>query len=217
VLAPAGGLCASVQDLLRLGRSLQGADVGLLSENGLAAFHEPSTDRGVIDREDFAGFGLGVMIWTAGDGRYFGHSGSTDYQHARLVYHPEADFVCAIVTNASTGERAIADVLPFALERYTAITAPAMAIYETTSSALAELAGRYGFSDSKLGPSIAVTLRDGQLRFDYGGDARLALVGPDSVVVAEGPLRGLRAEFLRDGTGAAAWLRLGGKVYPRLR
>jgi CubicO group peptidase (beta-lactamase class C family) len=216
-LAAAGGLCASVQDLLRLGMALKGDEPSLLSKAGLAAFHEPTTDRGVLGREEFAGFGVGVMVWEAGGNRYFGQTGSTDYQVARLVYHPAADFVLALATNAASGERAIADVLPFALEQYIAITTPPLAIYETATSTLNELAGRYGFSDSKLGPSIAVVVREGMLRFDYGGDARLELVAPDSVVVAEGPLRGTRAEFLRDSAGVAAWLRLDGKVYPRLR
>lgn len=216
-LAPAGGLCASAQDLLRLGRALKGDESNLLSEESLAALHVPTTDRGMLDREALAGFGLGVMVWEAGDGRYFGQSGSTEYQHARLVYHPEADFVLVLLTNAATGELAIADVLPFALERYTGIAAPALSVSEVPAAALGELAGRYGFIDTTLGPSFAVTAHDGALRFDYAGGARLEFLGPDVVVVAEGPLRGRRAEFLRDSSGAVTWLRFGGKVYPRLR
>jgi hypothetical protein len=122
-----------------------------------------------------------------------------------------------LLTNAASGEQAIADVLPFALERYTGIAAPPLSVYEVPSVALGDFAGRYGFSDTTLGPSLAVTVQDGGLRFEHAEGARLAFIGPDVVVVAEGPLRGRRAEFLRDSSGAVTWLRFGGKVYPRLR
>ncbi|MCS6800346.1 MAG: serine hydrolase domain-containing protein [Chloroflexota bacterium] len=217
VLAPAGGLCASARDLLRLGRALKGSGTTLLSEESLAALHTPTTDPGVLEREELAGFGLGVMVWEGSGGRYFGQSGSTTWQHARLVYHPEADFVLVLLTNAAAGEQAIAEVLPFALERYTGIHAAPLSFAELPPSALDELTGRYGFADPRLGPLIAITLREDGLRFEYGGEARLAPLAPDVVVVADGPRRGQRAEFLRDSGGSVNWLRFGGKVYPRLR
>ncbi|MFN8534242.1 MAG: serine hydrolase domain-containing protein [Dehalococcoidia bacterium] len=217
VLDPAGGLCASALDLLQFGRAMLGGWPAHepLSEETLAALREPTSDVGVLGREDLAGFAAGTMIWQADDGRYYGQVGSTQFQNCRLVYHPEADFALVMMTNGSTGELAIADVLPRALEQYTGIVLGSPPLLDIPAPA--EYSGRFGFADSKLGPAYTVTVRDGVLRADLAGETRLALIRRDTVVAVEGPARGSRAEFVRDLFGGIGWFRLGGRAYPRLR
>jgi CubicO group peptidase (beta-lactamase class C family) len=218
-LDPALGLAASAADLLRLGRLLLGLPVGrfTLAPETLTLLLEPTSDAGVLGREEFAGFALATMVWQAGEERYYGQSGQSATHASRLIIHPPADFVLVLLMNSSTGDAAIAEVLPAALARYTGIVLRPPVLLTGPASQLGEYAGRYGFTDSRLGPILEISVQDGALQLERDGVVRIVPTGQDTVVLADGPQRGVRAEFLRDREGNVGWLRLDGKVYPRLR
>jgi len=45
---------------------------------------------------------------------------------------------------------------------------------------------------------------------------RLALVGNDRILALDAPIKGTRAEFLRDTSGHVIWFRIGGRIHKKV-
>ncbi|MFI9324915.1 serine hydrolase domain-containing protein [Kitasatospora aureofaciens] len=110
--APASGLAASADDLVRFARLHLGdrpdADVLLAAElRAEMAQAAPGADAfGMAD-----GWGLGLARYDSPDGVWLGHDGTVDGGTAHLRFHPDSGTALALTTNATTGTLLWADLV----------------------------------------------------------------------------------------------------------
>jgi hypothetical protein len=130
-----------------------------------------------------------------------------------------------VLTNATRGSEVTAAVMRAFLRRL-GVEQPEPVALDLPRAALAEYAGKYV---SRL-VDIEVVLSDAGLSLHYaskGGfplpdspplpmppPVPVAIAATDIAFVPDGPFRGERVEFLRDGD-AIAWLREGARLYRR--
>ncbi|GAA2966737.1 serine hydrolase domain-containing protein [Actinokineospora diospyrosa] len=210
--APAGALAASAWQLVRLGRSLAGAegndllDPGSLKDmRGAVASAEPF---GMAD-----GWGLGLAVYGSGERAVVGHDGTGDGTSAHLRMHPSSGTVVAFTANSGSG---------FALWRTLADELAELGIpvsgFDPMPSAVdpvpapADAAGDYANGDTVYTVAQAVEgLRltvDGEPFADLTplADLRFAMRDCDTGETDQ------VGRFLTDHTGSPAWLQVGGRL-----
>jgi CubicO group peptidase (beta-lactamase class C family) len=211
----AGGLTSTVGDLLRWARFHLGAEPAWLpSMRDQQATIRPGEH-----------VGLTWLLHDVGDLQLFGHDGGTNGQISRLLIAPDEGEAVVVLTNATRGSEVTAAVMRAFLRRL-GVEQPEPVALDLPRAALAEYAGKYV---SRL-VDIEVVLSDAGLSLHYaskGGfplpdspplpmppPVPVAIAATDIAFVPDGPFRGERVEFLRDGD-AIAWLREGARLYRR--
>jgi len=237
--APAGGIVASIADLLAWarfhsgdGRGADGARV--LSESGLRAMREPTVHMPGSAFGD--ALGIGWILKDLGGARLVGHDGSTNGQEASLSFLPEQDWALAVMTNASPGGLALNRVArQRVLAACTGIVEADPQPVSAAPETLTVYAGEYRARSMRC--RVAVD-QAGGLNFTLHNDPELlaqmfengevppaqpttlhaGLVGghADRYVFASGPAQGLTGYFVRDGDGRVRALHLFGRRLPRL-
>jgi CubicO group peptidase (beta-lactamase class C family) len=212
MMAPAGGLIASVTELLAYGRHH-------LEDPSLARMREPLVPTGGTSDA----VGLAWAIRDLGGTRLASHGGDLRGQASLLLLVPSRNVVFAAAANAQTGhsvtaaaQRAVIGALGLAAD----VPVP-------VDLDLAEYAGRYTASisdlllehdgDALVARTTVKPLVPGSLtRFPDPAVSRLRAYAPDRLIGIEGPLKDARAEVIRADDGRVAWLRLGGRVRRRV-
>ena len=209
--AAAGGISSTTKDLLRYARP------HLDPPPALAPMQEPQAPAG--DEGEWVG-----LTWYGED--RFGtirHGGGTNGQIAMLILAPARNYALALLTNHSPGglqaieamSRA-AGIAPEERQPLEGVdTADFAGVYETTIGRVtittpepdririeSESFGGFPTKDSPPGPQ------------DPPEDA--FFYTPDRWYVAEGQSAGSRGHFIRGEDGAVRWLRIGGRLYPRV-
>jgi CubicO group peptidase (beta-lactamase class C family) len=221
--AAAGGLVASVRELLRYARFHMGDGDGVLQRKTLEAMRTPHTSVGGV--ADWVG-----ITWYGSElgGRTFvGHTGGTNGQIARFELCADEGWALAILTNHDDAGELTREVRNAALRERFGIEVPVDEPIPATHEQLAEIAGTY---DAALG-AYDIAFADGKLiatmRLKGGFPRRdspprpapppfeLALTTGDRVIVLDGPDKGLTAELLRDAGGRIIWLRESGRLHRR--
>ena len=208
MMAPAGGLISSVNDLLAYGRHH-------LEDPALARMREPQVGSG--GQSDAVG--LAWALRDLGGTRVASHGGDMRGQASLLVLIPDRRLAFAIVANAQTGHSVIA-AAHRALLSSLGLSAPSPAAIDAD---LAEYAGRYVASISDLdlavdGDALVVRTSLKQLvpgsltTFPDPAPSRLRAYAPDRLIGVDGPLKDARVEAIRGDDGRVAWLRLGGRI-----
>jgi CubicO group peptidase (beta-lactamase class C family) len=222
---PAGGITTCPADLLRYGRFHMGDGTNadgarLLTKSAIELMQAPTMEARADQR-----MGLAWFIQDLQGVRLISHGGGTNGQIALLLLAPERQFALAVMTNASSGDEVTEDIAAWALERYLGLIQPDPTPIERTVEALTTYAGRYTSTLNE----IELTMRDGALHMQMiptgtgpGDEPRpplpptpLAFYQDDKIVALEGPLHGVRGEFLRLPSGSIAWLRLSGRLHRR--
>lgn len=170
---------------------------------------------------------VGVSWMLDGDGRdrIVKHGGATNGFLSSFELLPGHGFGCTVLTNSDSGREARTTVLEVLREHFTGVGVPAI-VPATTQPALGQYAGRY---QSRLA-ALDVVEAGGRLdvrevapqgintQVAFGtAPMTLAFTARDrAVVVADGPRKGERAEFLRDANGAIAFMRWDGRLAARI-
>lgn len=225
---PVGGVISTVTDLLKYARFHMGdgndaLGQQLISRASLEAMREPQAEAGGRGK-----VGLTWFIRQAGDITLFGHGGATHGQQALLQFIPEKSFALAVLTNSNDGGTINEHVLRLALEIYFDAALPTPEATLKADSELQEYAGLYDLPLS----AFTLEVKDGYLvhqEIPRGGfptpqtppgpatpPMRLGFYEPDHVIVLDEPGQGSLGEFLRDASGQLAFLRLGGRVHPKI-
>jgi CubicO group peptidase (beta-lactamase class C family) len=222
VASPAGGIVSNVRDLLRYARFHLGKEAGPLSAESIARMRDPYVDTG----EPESRMALTWFVRELDGVGFAEHGGGTNGQLSLLSLAPEAGFALAILTNHSPGgSELIRELSRLAWRLYLGVDERDPEPLELVPEQLAEYAGLYAnpFADADL------RIEDGRLvehtRFKAGfptkdspplppvPPAPLAFYVADRVFVSEGPFKGARGDFLRDGEGRIAWFRSGGRLH----
>lgn len=224
----AGGIAASIRDLLRYAAFHIADGVGeagerLLDSAHVAAMRAAQAPTGSLPDQ----IGLTWFMREAGGMLVIGHGGATNGQMAQLTIVPQAGFALASLTNASSGSTLNADLVRLGLRLFLGVDEPDPAPLSLPADELAAYAGRYRnplFTYELRADGGALTLHMTSLGGFPNRDSPprpnpppmpVALYAPDKLIVTDGPAKGTRGDFGRDDAGDVAWLRIGSRV--RLR
>jgi CubicO group peptidase (beta-lactamase class C family) len=216
----AGGLAMSLDDLLGYARfHLGDADAGagtVLSLDAIEQMRTPQVRKTPTDDD----MGLGWHLRPVGGVLTAAHGGTLAHiLHIQLV--PERDFAFVILTNHPNGWRLIQEVERAALRTYEGLAlAPNqriahrgfnedMTVYATP---LAEQPSPREYVGTYRRPPVGTV----EIREEGGGllagDTPLAFYGPDVAFSTSGGGTGRPYEFVRDGRGEVAWVRVTGRI-----
>ena len=224
---PAGGIAASVMDLIRYGRFHLGdgrnADGDqILTRESLTAMQTPIC-KGQLD------YTMGLSWWLRQvDGvKAVFHGGGTLGQVSAFNLHPQRDFAMAIFTNSGLGGVLINAITKEPMPEFLGYREPVPEHIPMSVEQLGEYAGRYKGQLSDIVLSVSGT--DLMMQQESKGGfpttttppwpnpqaGRVAFIGKDLLEALDPPLKGARAEFLRDPSGPIIWLRIGGRLTSR--
>jgi len=224
---PAGGIAASVMDLIRYGRFHLGdgrnADGDqVLTRESLTAM-QTTICKGQLDNT------MGLAWWLREvDGvKAVFHGGGTLGQVSAFNLHPQRGFAMAIFTNSGLGGLLINTIAKDPMQEFLGYREPVPDHIPMSVEQLAEYAGRYVGQLSDVVLSVTGTHLILQQESKGGfptsttppwpnpPPGRVAFIGKDLLEALDPPLKGARAEFLRDATGVILWLRIGGRLTSR--
>jgi CubicO group peptidase (beta-lactamase class C family) len=221
-LNPALGALVSMRDLLRFIRFHLGDGAPPVSLPLLAYMRAPRTEAGPAEWLALDGFGLGWMLWNPQRQRFAGVLGSTpDGQHSLVLLNAERDFGLALFGNSVGAGAMLRELATWTLGRFLGLVDLPPAAYDLPIEQLQPYVGQYIFENTTSRALVPrryeVSLRDGTLvlRDSESPPARLRFTDRDTVIAVDGPLAGLRADFLRDTQGAVGWLRFGLRAVPK--
>jgi CubicO group peptidase (beta-lactamase class C family) len=222
--APAGGIVASVRELLLYAKLVFG-ETDLLRPESIAAMREPQAEVGFAMGDSV---GLGWYLFERGGFRFVTHGGATNGQQALFVACPEERFAFAVLANHADGSALSSELRTAFLRDRLGIEAPAETRIAVQPDELATYSGSY---DSSL-TRADVTVDDGTLVLQLtpkGGfptpespptpgppPTRVALERANAIIALDEPLKGSRGDFLRDEQGQIAWFRISGRIHRRL-
>ena len=235
VSVTAGGVGLCMTDLLAYARFHMGDGTAangerVLTRASLEAMRAPQMQKQGTDDE----IGISWHIRKVGPVRTYSHGGTLGGHILLLEIVPERKFAVAILTNASTGWRAIQEIEREALRAYLGATyAPNQGIahrglVETLPTAQ-PLARQPDFAPyvgtfARPNNSYVVRAEGGKLllqdrpnggRGNTAPELPLAFFGPDRAIVTAGADSGQSIEFVRDGGGRVNWVRVTGRVAVR--
>jgi CubicO group peptidase (beta-lactamase class C family) len=186
----AGGLCSSVNDLLRWQRALEEGRV--ISHAGLEAMRRPAQLPGGVE----VGYGLGTRMGQTGSHRKLGHTGGGTSNKAVLARYPDDDVTVAVLLNT---EAYNARVTAMEVENQVAralLELPAAPATDVTVPV--EQLQRYTGGYNELGRTTRVLVEPGTQRLVADGFGPLLPQGGDAFVDADDP--GVSLVFVtRDG------------------
>ena len=226
---PAGGLVASVNDMLRYARFHLGDGTTdgkrVLSAESLQRMQTPlgpgGSTPGLAEVRP-EGVGVTWNLWSRGGVRIVSHPGGTSGQLSSFFIVPERGFALSVLTNAQRGLLLNFEVTDWALDQFLGLQPPpALRTVPVDQARLAEYSGEYALPDGS--EAIRIRQQDGGLRLVTSspllvpGQAEIELplrtVGED-LAMAEFMGVTLYTEFVRDDTGKVAWVRFLGRLVP---
>ncbi len=216
-----GGLCSSARDQMRYARFHLGdgaTETGerLLSAETMAAMQSPQCSAN-LERQ----MGLSWFLRDMAGTPTVLHGGATNGQQSAFVMAPSRRFAITVLTNGDEGNMLHEAVVAWAMERYLGLVAPQNDYAQPDADALVAYTGLYKARLSH----VELYVHDGVFmgrQIPQGGfpdvdspasppspPSRIVFYAPDRIVALDPPLKGLKAEFLRDEAGQIAWLRTG--------
>jgi CubicO group peptidase (beta-lactamase class C family) len=227
---PAGGLAASVEDMLRYARfhlgdgPVNGAP--LLSDDSVRQMQAPLGPGGSLPglgATRLEAVGVTWNLWSRDGVRIVSHPGGTSGQLSTFVIVPEHNFALSLLTNAQSGLLLTYEVTDWVLDRFLGLQPPPELRAVTAGRGLlAEYAGGYALPDGT--EEIRVREADGALSLVTSSpllgsgttevELPLRLVGEDRALAAFGGVP-LWTDFVRDETDEVAWVRFLGRLIPR--
>jgi CubicO group peptidase (beta-lactamase class C family) len=190
----AGGICSSVNDLVRWDRAL--AEGRVISPASLEAMRRPVTLPGGVE----VGYGLGTRMGEIAGHRRIGHTGGGTSNKAVLARYPDDGVTIAVLLNT---EAYNARVTAMEIENAVARVLLALPAEPVTDVAVpAEQLQRYSGAYTEVGRSTRVVVQPGKepgtQRLTAGGFGPLLPQGGDAFVDEDDPGVGLRF-LVRDG------------------
>jgi len=159
--------------------------------------------------------------------RLIRHGGATNGQMATITVALQPHFAFIALTNSGRGSELYQPLTRRALTQFLGIQERDPEPLPASEAQLAEYVGIYQAAADEMQISLkedTLILQD----IPKGGfpdqdsppappppPVRMALCGPDRVIVLDEPGRGNQGEFLRDNQGNLYWFRFGGRVHRR--
>lgn len=232
--APAGGMSAPAADQIawarfHLGDGTARDGTRVLSAEAVRRMQEPTADMRGSALGDYVGISW-LLADIAGE-RTAGHGGTTNGQHSDFLMVPGRRFAFISMTNSGPNGPALNHELrKWALEHYLGLTERDPEILSLSDDDLGQYLGRYetiaAIADitADKGRLVVVSQPKAEMAAILGDDdddnppIPLGLVAGagDHYVVPEGPAKGMRGYFTRDGDGRVNAVHLGGRLAERV-
>lgn len=229
--APAGGLIASVPELLRYARS-HWESTGFLSADSIAELRRPQMRVTLVSGDAFPIFGEAVgLSWFVfnRDGRAFmTHAGGAPGHLALISICPEERFALVVLTNHDDGLAIAAELHEKVLQEALGASPLPVREIEVGSADLAEYVGGY----HSMAYDAQLSIADGALQLQIinnGGwpeantppmpnppPVRLRFEAEDAAITVDPPRHGERSEFVRSADGQIEWYRMDGRLLRRV-
>jgi CubicO group peptidase (beta-lactamase class C family) len=230
---PAGGVIATAADQIRYARFHLGDGTAggrrVLGADSLARMRQPTASLKASSLGDSVG--IAWLLKDVDGVRLVQHGGTTNGQLSALVTVPERDFAVTVLTNSGTGGQLHRDVVRWALERCLGVVQTDPEPLPLSAEELAPYAGSYHTANGVLTMTVegerlvAVVVYSedamSRLRGIYGEHVpeprpvALRMLPDDRFTVVEGPAKGSRGYFVREG-GAVSGVDFGGRLAVRL-
>ena len=231
---PAGGMSATVGDQiawaafhLRDGQTREGTQV--MSADLVRSMRQPTVEMPGNALGDAVG--ISWMLRDLGEVTLVEHGGTTIGQHSAFAMVPERNFAITVLTNCGpNGEQLNSELVKWALEAYLGVVEAEPEIVDGTPEALEQYLGDY----DSAALDVTITADPGRLavkitikpellaevgeldQFDAPIPLGLIAGDGDRYVVTEGPMKGVRGYFTRDGAGVVNSINLGGRRCDRV-
>ena len=224
--AGGGGVISNVVDQLRYAALHVGAiDVpNVLHRETIEAMQQVQRPAGSMCES----IGISWMLDDAGDSRTLvKHGGATNGQLSSFELIPSAGFAVTVLTNADTGRETRQTIADYAQRHFLGFDKAAPREAVGLDVQFDEYAGGYHATLEHLDVAVDGNLlrivgtpapkfvADPTVRPIPLPPAMVSFTGHDRAAVLNGPRKGERVEFLRDDTGAIAWLRWDGRIARR--
>lgn len=221
-IAPGGGVTSNVIDQLRYA-ALHIGEAGasnVLRPETITAMQQVQRPAGSMCES----IGTSWMLDWAGEGeRLVKHGGATNGHLSSFEMIPAKRFAVTVLTNSDTGRETRQTIADRCQEHFLGFGKPEPVAIEPPGN-IDEYTGFYQSVLARLevrieGDTLVVTDATPERGFAERRHrpiplppAELAFTKPDETAVLDGPRKGERAEFLRDGAGAIEWMRWDGRI-----
>jgi CubicO group peptidase (beta-lactamase class C family) len=222
----AGGLTASIKDVLRyarfhLGDGTNAHGAKVMTRESLVEMQTPGVP-GEFDEK----MGLAWRIREPHGTRIAFHMGGTLGQISLLTLDPSCNFAFSFLTNSAMGALVMADVTRETFPLFTGFRDEPPSHLAMTTVQLQEYVGRYtatltdveldlaneGHLVAQLTPKGGFPTRDSPPG-PTPPPTRVEFIGADLIVTMDPPFSGLQGQFLRDDSGRVGWLRIHGRIH----
>ena len=221
---PAGGMLASVTDLMQFARlhlgdgTIEGTPI--VDASTLQFMQSELGPGGTVPsaRSPIEALGVNWLLYDQGGERIVSHAGGANGQLAVLIMVPSQQFALVMMTNAEAGLGLAFEVTDRVMMGMLGLPLPDHAVAPLTPEQQAEYVGKYVTPDGVQ--TIVVEEQDEGLALQANipgiGEVSTALrmIGDDLVIMEYMGL-GIFADFVRDDTGRVAWMRFVGRLVPR--
>lgn len=231
---PAGGIVATAADQVKyarfhLGDGTAAGGARVLQADSLARMKQPTASLRASALGDSVG--ISWLLKDVAGVRTVRHGGTTNGQLSAFVLVPERDFAITVLTNSDSGGQLHQEMVKWALATYLGLAEPEPEPLSLTEAELAPYVGRYRTANGTLDLAVQgdglvanVTYSEAaiaRLRSVYGDQVPeqrpvpFKLLPDDRFIVVEGPAKGVRGYFTREG-GAVSGVDFGGRLAPRV-
>lgn len=234
-VAPAGGMAATAADQIAWarfhladGRTASGEQ--LVAADLVRSMREPTVEMPGNALGDAVG--ITWLLRRHGDVTLVEHGGTTFGQHSAFVLVPERDFAVIVLTNCGpNGDQLNNEIVDWALKTYLDVVAPEPEFVPSSASVLDEYVGDYDavattvtirrhasdlLAQTSTKPEVLAEFPEAVDEKTEPLPLGLVTGGPDRYVVTEGPRKGMRGYFTRDGAGRIDSVNFGGRRCDRL-
>jgi CubicO group peptidase (beta-lactamase class C family) len=233
-----GGGVLSMRDLLAYARFHLRSGLGDSGERVMGKEAVESMRESQLEAGARGSVGLSWFLKTTGGIATAGHGGATNGQQSYLCMLPSEKLAVAIVTNADAGGIITDKLRSWVLELLFGVAEPAPEPIEASAAQVAEVVGYYDQPMSaftiEAAPHAAAAAggrpclrvlsepRGGFPRPDSPAGppdppVRALLIPGDRILCLDEPRKDAIGDFIRDGSGRVAFLRLGGRIHRKLR
>ena len=216
---PAGGILASIEDVLTFAELHLGRANGLLTEDARLSMRSPQAPT----FEANASWGLGFKIEDMGGRVLVGHGGATNGFRAQLEMVPEDGFAVAVLTNSDSGSQFTGEIVDWILEQRLGIERPALPEIDLSEAQTDHFTGVFRQPYATIEVARRGSSLTGQITthspYSENSDPvtgdRFGLVysGDDRFIVGNGELKGSQIKFWMDDDGTIQYLQAGGRLY----
>lgn len=221
---PAGGITCSIEDLLRFGMFHAAIELDvdpILSAESRTEMQEPLVPGGSFSRIRIDGIATSWLTVERSGARIVLHDGGTEGQQSLLVIAPDDKFACAILTNSTAGGD-----LALLVARWLLTNLPGTNVLDDLNgfaidpAEISEYFGSYVALDSQSYTVETAFVADGPPRIVIYEDTSQTPVFLDSLKIdvwyrQDGFIRQY-VDFVRDERGDVGWIRIAGRLIPKV-
>ena len=216
---PAGGVLASIEDVLAFAEFHLGTSDGPLSDAARLAMQH----RLVRTFETDTYWGLGFAIEEIGGRSVVGHGGATNGFRAQLAMVPDAGFAVAVLTNSDSGDRFTKEIVDQVLDQRLGIRRVDHPSIDLPTERADDFAGTF----RQPYATIRITRQNASLagrvmtHSPYsenpepiqGEPFELDYIGDERFVARDGEFAGFQLKYWTHEDGTVRFLQTGGRLY----